>query len=266
MPLVTLTTDFGLRDPYVAAMKGVMLGLQPGLGFVDVTHEVPPQDVMHAAFVMREAYPFFPPGTVHLAVVDPGVGTDRHPIAVRAGDQFFVGPDNGLFALVLDEALIDERVVLDRREYWRVPEPAPTFHGRDIFAPVAAYLAAGVPLQALGSPLEALRPLRWPLPLVDGEGVRGFVIHIDRYGNCISNIRPQHVEAHRDGRGVRCYVGSTSIDAVQTTYADVPAGDPLLLYGSAGLLEVAVHGGNAAELLDVRRGAPVTLIYSLRAR
>ncbi len=265
MPLITLTTDFGTRDPYVAAMKGVSLSLQPDVGLIDVTHEVPAQDVMHAAFVLRQAYPFFPAGTVHVVVVDPGVGTARRAIALRAGEHLFVGPDNGVFALVLDADTLNEVVVLDRPEYWRVPQPSPTFHGRDIFMPAAAYLAAGYPLQALGTPLSDIRPLRWPLPLVDAEGVRGFVIHIDHFGNCISNIRPDDVECHRSGRPLRCYVGTTTVNALSTTYAEVPAGDPLLLYGSAGLLEVAVNGGNAAEMLDIRRGAPVTLIYTKHA-
>lgn len=262
MPLITLTTDFGLRDPYVAAMKGVMLHLNPDVRLVDITHEVPPQDVMHAAFVLRQAYAMFPDHTVHVAVVDPGVGTSRRAIAVRAGDQFFVGPDNGLFSLVLPDGHFDEAVELDRPEYWRIPVPAPTFHGRDIFAPVAARLAAGFPLQALGTRISELRPLRWPLPLVDAEGVRGFVMHVDHYGNCISNILPGDIEQHREGRGLRVYVGNSSVRALHQTYADVPSGDPVLVFGSSGYLEVAVNGGNAAELLDIRRGAPVTLVYT----
>ncbi len=262
MSLITLTTDFGLRDPYVAAMKGVMLGIAPDVRLVDVTHQVPPQDVMHAAFVLREAYPFFPPGTIHLAVVDPGVGTARRAVAVQADGHFFVGPDNGLFALVLGEHHVEEAVVLDQPEYWRVPEPAATFHGRDVFAPVAAHLARGYPLQALGTPLPDLRPLRWPLPIVDAEGVRGLILHVDHYGNCITNVRRADVDGHRDGRGVRGYVGSAAITALRPTYAEVPSGEPVLLYGSAGLLEVAVNGGNASELLDIHRGAPITLVFT----
>lgn len=261
MPLVTLTTDFGLRDPYVAAMKGVMLSLSEELRLVDITHDVPPQDVMHGAFVLREAYPFFPEGTVHLVVVDPGVGTARRAVALRTADHFFVGPDNGLFSLVLAEDQIEEAVVLDRPEYWRTPAPAATFHGRDLFAPVAARLASGFPLQAIGSPVTDLRPLRWPMPLVDAEGVRGFVIHVDRYGNCISNIQASDL-ACVEGRGVRVYAGNTSVKALHQTYAEVPSGEPVLLFGSAGLLEVAVNGGNASELLNLHRGAPVTLVYT----
>ena len=145
-PILTLTTDFGTRDAYVAAMKGVILRRCPDVRLVDVTHEVAPQEVLEAAFVLREAAPYYPAGTVHLAVVDPGVGTARRAVALRHGGHLFVGPDNGLFALLLDGACPDELVALDRPAFWRTSEPSATFHGRDVFAPVAAHLAAGRPL------------------------------------------------------------------------------------------------------------------------
>lgn len=264
--MITLTTDFGTRDPYVAAMKGTILSICPDVRLVDVTHEIGPQDVMEAAFVLRAAIPYFPPNAVHLVVVDPGVGTDRRPIALRHDNRWFVGADNGLFPLVLDGAAPDEAVVLDRPAMWRTDSPSTTFHGRDIFAPVAAHLAAGRSLAEVGSPIEDLTPLRWALPLVDEEGIRGWVAHIDRFGNCITNI-PQSTFAEHVGltnetaTGFKCFVGSHSATKVHATYGAVSEGDPLLLFGSTGFLEIAVNAGNAAELLDIRKGDAVNIVF-----
>lgn len=259
--LVTLTTDFGLRDGYVAAMKGAMLHVEPELRLLDVSHAVAAQDVMEGAFVLRQVVPYTPPGTVHLAVVDPGVGSARQGIAARFGEQFFVGPDNGLLALLLDGEAPDETVVLDRPAFWRTPEPSATFHGRDVFGPVAAHLARGTRLGNLGSPAEPLGRLLWPLPRADAQGIEGWVAHIDGYGNCITNIPRRLVERYRAGRPVKGFVGSTIVRDVQRTYSDVPPGEPLMLYGSEDVLEVSVNEGNAACLLSVRRGNPVTLVF-----
>ena len=258
--LITLTTDFGLRDAYVGAMKGVMLGIAPGAQMVDITHEISPQDVMEAAFVLQEAYPFFPSGTVHLVVVDPGVGTERRPIALKADGYYFVGPDNGLFTLLLNGKPIEQVVVLDRPEWWRTPSPSYTFHGRDIFAPVAAHLAAGRSLEEVGSPVarETLHRLHWVKPTQDEQGIQGWVVHIDRFGNCITNIPGKLLDMKRP---MRIYVGNAIIDGVHRTYGEVPPGEPLALVGSSGMLEIAINGGNAAELFGIRKGAPVNVVY-----
>ena len=258
---LTLTTDFGTQDAYVAAMKGVILERCPDARLVDVTHQVAPQDVMEAAFVLRQAVPFFPDETVHLVVVDPGVGTERRPVALRAGNRFFVGPDNGLFSLVLDDETPDALVVLDAAEYWRTPEPSTTFHGRDIFAPAAAHLAAGRPLADLGTPAEELQPLRWALPITDEQGIQGWTVHVDRFGNCITNIPHALFEEHRDGRAVKCYAGGTILSGVAPTYGAVAEGEPLLVFGSSGFLEVAVSGGNASKLLGVQKGESVNVVF-----
>lgn len=258
---LTLTTDFGTKDAYVAAMKGVALGICPDARLVDVSHEIAPQDVMEAAFVLREAAPHFPDGAVHLVVVDPGVGTERRAVALRRGAHFFVGPDNGVFPLVLDGAAPDEAVVLDRPALWRSAEPSTTFHGRDIFAPAAAHLAAGRPLSALGSPAGALAPLRWAQPIADEEGIQGWTVHIDHFGNCITNISRALLEARRPARALRCFVGSTVLRAIHPTYDAVAEGEPLLLFGSGGYLEVAVNAGNAAQLLGIRKGEAVNLVF-----
>ena len=261
--MITLTTDFGTRDAYVAAMKGVMLSIHPEARFIDITHEISPQDVMEAAFVLRGAVPHIPDGAVHLVVVDPGVGTDRRPVAVQSGARWFVGPDNGLFPLVMDNAPPDAVVALDKPEVWRSRDPSTTFHGRDIFAPVAAHLSAGRPLSDVGTPIDALKPLRWVHPQASANSVQGWVVHIDRFGNCITNIRKSTLrEAFGETRpaALKCYVGSTVLDTIHATYGTVADGEPLLLFGSTGFLEVAVNAGQASELLNIHKGDTLQLV------
>lgn len=262
MRLLTLTTDFGLDDAYVAAMKGVALSINPTLRLVDVSHGIAAQDVMEAAFVLREAVPYFPPETVHLIVVDPGVGTERRALAARLGDQFFVGPDNGLFSLLPGGTEPDAAVVLDNPDVWRSPTPSATFHGRDIFAPAAAHLASGRALANLGSPVADVKRLHWVQPLADEQGIRGWVVHIDRFGNAITNVPAVLLDEHRAGRSMKCYVGSTALDTVHTTYADVEAGEPVALVGSSGMIEVGVNGGNAARLLSIQKGSVVHVVFT----
>jgi S-adenosylmethionine hydrolase len=230
---------------------------------------------MEAAFVLRGAVPYFPDGAVHLVVVDPGVGTDRRPVALRAGEHWYVGPDNGLFPLVLDEETPDAMVALDNPDVWRTDDPSTTFHGRDIFAPAAAHLAAGRSIDALGSPIDELEPLRWAEPTTDEQSIQGWVVHVDRFGNCITNIRretleklaPISVNGSDTGSDLinrlpplKCYVGSAIVSEVQPTYGAVASGEPVLLIGSTGFLEVAVNAGNAAELLDIRKGDSVKIV------
>jgi S-adenosylmethionine hydrolase len=260
-PLITLTTDFGTRDAYVAAMKGVLLSIAPQACLVDITHEIHPQDVLEAAFVLREAVPYFPPGTIHLVVVDPGVGTERRAVALRHGAHRFVGPDNGIFSLVLGTEQPEALVELDRPAFWRTPTPSRTFHGRDIFAPVAGHLATGKALEELGTPRERLSTLRWVEPSANPEGLQGWVVHIDRFGNCITNISRTLFEQYGHGRPFRCYVGSHIFHQIHPTYGAVAQGEALLLFGSSDYLEVAVNGGNAAELLDISRGASVHIVF-----
>ncbi|WP_420453883.1 SAM hydrolase/SAM-dependent halogenase family protein [Rubrivirga sp.] len=258
--IVTLTTDFGLRDGYVAAMKGAMVCAAPAVRLVDVTHEVPAQDVMTAAFALRQVVGHFPPDTVHLAVVDPGVGTDRRAIAARftaaGAPQRFVGPDNGLLALVAGPEAVTEVV-----ELTTAPDASATFHGRDVFGPAAARLAVGADLAALGPPVDELASLHWPLARTDDQGVFGMVLHVDQFGNCVTNISREDFDRHADGRTFKCYVGSGVFRSHGRTYAEVGAGDPLTLFGSSGMLEVAVNRGHASRLLSVHRGDTVHLVF-----
>lgn len=269
--LITITTDFGLEDGYVAAMKGTILSIAPEARLVDVTHQVQPQDVMEAAFVLQSAQPYFPDGTIHLVVVDPGVGTRRRAVALRHGRHWFVGPDNGIFPLALQAGSPDEIVELDEPDVWRSPTPSNTFHGRDIFAPAAGHLAAGRALSDLGSAVDQLEQLQWGTPIVDPPVVVGRVAHVDHFGNCITNVDRSTLAEAANLRetspssdafpALKAFAGSTILTSLQSTYGAVPDGEPLLLFGSTGFLEIGVNGGNAAELLDIRKGDSVNLEF-----
>lgn len=248
-----------------------MLSICPDVRLVDVTHEISPQNVMEAGFVLQSALPYFPDESIHLVVVDPGVGTERKAVALKIDEQWFVGPDNGIFPLVLNEEQPDLIVELDEPEYWRSESPSTTFHGRDIFAPAAAHLAAGRDLDDIGSPVDSLEPLRWAQPSVAPGIVQGWIVHVDHFGNCVTNIRKATL-AEAAELDVACptvdqfppvkgFVGSTVLRELHETYGGVPEEDPLLLFGSTGYLEIAVNQGNAAELLDIRKGDSVKFVY-----
>ena len=247
-PIITLLTDFGTSDGYVAEMKGVLLSRVPDATLVDVTHEIPAQDVESARLTLARVWRRFPAGTVHLAVVDPGVGSQRRAIAVASDGRFLVGPDNGLLSPSL--LMIGARVV-------ELPVPqvaSATFHGRDVFAPAAAELAAGTPLEELGSTAGDPIVRRTPEPHRLGDGrVMGEVITVDRFGNAITNLVGR--------RGGMIEIDGMEL-AVRRTYADVEAGTPLALVGSTGLIEVAVREGSAALKLGIRRGTTVVLRQS----
>lgn len=263
--IVTLTSDFGTRDSYVAAMKGVMLSIDGTLCLVDVSHGIAPQDVMEAAFVLQNAAWNFPDGTVHLVVIDPGVGTGRNAIAVEINNQYFVGADNGLFTLLntTEGAFMPgQAVVLDKPEFWLQPEPSHTFHGRDVFAPVAAHVASGRKLAEVGSLTANIMKLRWALPFADRQGLQGWVVQVDHFGNCITNITRGSYRAHDANRVPKCYIGTAILEGLSITYDDAPAGEPVLLFGSSGHLEVAINRGNAARLLSIRKGDPINIVFS----
>lgn len=256
--IITLTTDFGAQDHYVSVMKAVMLGITPSSRFIDISHEIPPQDIMACAWVIRNAAFEFPKNSVHLVVVDPGVGTERHPIALKINDQFFVGPDNGIFSLITNE-LKYKAYKLNKPEFWR-KDRSRTFHGRDIFSPVAAHLSAGVNIKELGEPIKDLVSYHWAVPIGDKDGVQGWVIHIDRFGNLITNISESLLEETAGRRKVRVYVGNTIIDHMVNTFGDVEPGEPAAFIGSSGMLEVGINKGNAAQMLGVDKGAQISLV------
>ena len=255
--IITLCSDFGLRDGYVAAMKGVILGIAPDARLVDITHDLPRGDVQEAAFTLWSAYRFFPRGTVHLVVVDPGVGSDRRAIAVRTEGHLFVAPDNGVLDYSLRQEPMLGAVALTHRAYWRTPEVSRTFHGRDIFAPAAAHLANGVPLTDLGDAIQGLVSLDHPSPVVQGDGsIDGHVIHVDRFGNLVTDIPAVMLAERRDWRII---IGRESVCGLRETYASVGSGELLALIGSLGHLEIAVRDGDARQATGGDVGATVQL-------
>jgi S-adenosylmethionine hydrolase len=254
--LVTLTTDFGARDPYVASMKGVLFQACAGIQVIDLSHDISPQDVLEGSLFLAGAIPYFPPGGIHIVVIDPGVGTGRLPIVVSAQGHRFVCPDNGLLTLFLREHEMDEARVISNPDFMREKVSA-TFHGRDVFAPTAARLAHGVPLEEVGERLESIQMLDVAEPSEESELIRGEVIHVDRFGNAITNI-PRSMLGSRRGREVR--FGERTIVGIRNTYADVTPEEALALFGSAEYLEVAVNGGNASVALGLTRGDQVDVL------
>lgn len=270
--IISLLTDFGSADAYVGTMKAVILARAPHARLVDLTHDVPPQDVARAAFLLYTAAPYFPPGSVHLAVVDPGVGSNRRPIAIAAERAFFVGPDNGLFTYAVARDPI--RAVVELREArHRLSDVSDTFHGRDIFAPAAAHLASGGALTDLGpgiADIVRLPPLRMQAV---GQAIHGAVLHIDRFGNVVTTIGPaswRGAELILVGPGgpLRFAAASATVQlagqrlhGIHHTYADAEPGALVALVGSHGHLEVAERNGDAARRLNVQPGDSVLLEY-----
>ena len=248
MSAITLLTDFGTTDYFVGAMKGVILSINPQAVIADITHEIPAQDVAAGAFMLLAAYDTFPAGTIHVAVVDPGVGSERRSIIVSAGNHLFVGPDNGIFTYIYDRDPSFDAYHITATRYFRRPVSA-TFHGRDIFAPVAAALSNGVDPSSLGPRISD--PVRLSIP----AGPQ--IIHIDRFGNLITNItRDQFTE------GSRLSVNGRVISAFRNFFGENvgETDEPFAIWGSTGFLEIAINGGSAAEILRVKRGDQITPI------
>jgi S-adenosyl-L-methionine hydrolase (adenosine-forming) len=255
-PVIALLSDFGSRDHYAGTMKGVMLGICPDVTFTDLTHEVPPHDVLEGALQLAAAFRYFPSGTIFLAVVDPGVGSARRGIAADTGDFRFVAPDNGVLTAVFREAPPKRVVELTERRYAR-PTVSRTFEGRDRFAPAAAWLAKGIQLTALGRPVSDYQRLEIALPEVTDEALRGIVLRVDRFGNLVTNMDLRTFEAFARGAAVQILAGGHPVGRVVATYADIPAGTIGALFGSTDHLELAANAGNAADQLSLGRGAAV---------
>jgi S-adenosylmethionine hydrolase len=253
--MVTLLTDFGLRDHFVAVMKGVMLGINPDLRFTDISHLVPPQDVFSGAFTLGLACFYFPRGSIHLAVVDPGVGTARKPIAVSAGGHFFVAPDNGLLTYVLESHKDCRAYEVTAEDYFLKPLST-TFHGRDVFAPVAAWLSRGIPIDRLGPELPDPVRLKIPPPKrIQDARIQGCILAVDHFGNLMTNLKPEHVA----GSG-KILAGRREIAVVHKTYGEGKTGEFFIVPSSTGYLEIAVKDGSAASLLNMKSGDPITVI------
>jgi S-adenosyl-L-methionine hydrolase (adenosine-forming) len=253
---ICLITDFGTRDPYVAAIKGVILGIAPEATIEDLSHEIAPQDIIEGALFLAAAAPYWPEGTVFIAVIDPGVGTQRNALAVSAGGQYFLCPDNGLLSLYLQDHPLESAYAITNHAYL-APEISPTFHGRDIFAPAAAHLLKGVPIAELGDPLDRLALLDVPeIEWLGGDQLEGEIIHIDRFGNAITNVRREDL----DGRTpFRVRTPANEIGCIVNTYGEAQPGHPLALFGSAGYLEIALREGNASTTLSLQKGDAIVI-------
>ncbi len=253
--IITLLTDFGRADGYVAAMKGIALSISSTLNVVDITHDVPRQDIFGAALILRQVAPNFPAGTVHVVVVDPGVGTERRPIVVAAGDHTFVGPDNGVLTLAAAAPrrayhITNRDLMLERLSH--------TFHGRDVFAPTGAHLACSADPEKTGPAIDDIVELNLPLPTIDKGTITGEVIYADQYGNLMVNITEDHL-SKLDPDAMTLNVNGISITRLRRTYGDVPIGELVFYIGSTGYLEVARREGNARHYLGTPRGAQIVL-------
>ncbi len=260
MGIITLTTDFGTRDPYVGVMKGVIAQIAPATQVVDITHEIEGQQIMAAAFVLRQTIAWFPRGTVHVAVVDPGVGSARRILAAQYAGQIVLVPDNGLITLVhRDFRLEDARSVEERR--YMLPSLSTTFHGRDIFAPVAAHLSTGLPLARVGPFAAELATLNMMRPAIaEDHVISGQIVYVDRFGNLVSNIaRGELLTTYKHRRGVQVFLNEHCLGPIRGSYHEAPAGTPLALIGSTELVEVAVNCGSAAEHFQLGVGAAIVL-------
>lgn len=256
-PIITLLSDFGLEDGYVAGMKGVILSRCPQARIVDVTHQVPPFDIRSGSYVLKTVFDAFPPGTIHLAVVDPGVGTDRRALAVKLGcGRILIGPDNGLLSWVLGTRSDWESRSLENPESWQ-PVLSHTFHGRDLFAPVAAHLACGLPFDLLG-PACSPQAVSWIRAERRGQQLQGEVVHVDHFGNLITNITLEDLGGPEEAARWRLTIpGIVTLETLQRTYGDLAVGEAAAIIGSSGHLEIAVNQGSAAGILSVATGTKV---------
>jgi S-adenosyl-L-methionine hydrolase (adenosine-forming) len=258
--IITLTTDFGSGSHYAAAMKGVILSIHPAATIVDITHDVPPQDIRHAALLLDEAVDWFPPDTIHVVVVDPGVGTDRAIVYARIGRQQYIAPDNGLLSRLAARTPPAKMIRLVDPAYW-LERVSTTFHGRDIMAPVAARLALGLDPDRLGPPLDRLTAIDWPDAQQRSNRIDGAVIEIDSFGNLITNVTADMIAGRPTDRRACVVCNIYETWGIYGTYAEKPSGTLVALIGSSGRLELALVGDNAAQRLGVGIGSPVTLAW-----
>ena len=262
MPIVTLTTDFGLKDEFVGVLKGVLYGIAPGLTVVDLTHGIPPQNIREGAYALWRGYSFFPAGTIHVYVVDPGVGTERRPLAARMGGHFFIGPDNGLLTPIMvqmeDFRQASEYLHLNNSKYW-LPKISGTFHGRDIFSPVAAHLASGVPFEDLGTPLHDPIRIELTRPVATPSGWQAHITVIDQFGNLTTDLP---ASAIKDRKKVRFRIHDAWIDGFLDSYGYAAPGELIAVIDSEDYIELAKVNGSAAQSLNAKPGDVVEVILT----
>ena len=256
---ITLMTDFGLADGFVGTMKGVIYTINPDAIIIDMSHEIGSQDVSEAALLLEASYRYFPRGTVHVVVVDPGVGSRRRAIAVETEEYYFVAPDNGVLTRSLAREKAIKSVELTNPVYF-LDELSNTFHGRDIFAPIAAHLSLGTAIEAVGTEINDLIKISFSEPEVTQSGVRGHIIHIDRFGNLITDIPRKLFETVVSGRRFAIKLAGVKLNRISRSYADVPAGEPLAIFDSFDNLEIAVNHASATEVLGIQKGDDIQII------
>lgn len=256
--VITLMTDFGTSDHYVGVMKGVILNINPHAQIVDITHTIPPQDIHGAALLIDTTYRYFPSGTIHLIVVDPGVGSHRRAIICRTETAYFICPDNGILTHIIHNEEHIRTVSVKNSAYF-LPQISNTFHGRDIFAPVAAHLSRGVSMDKFGNPITDPVQLPVPEPKVMNEVIVGHIIWIDAFGNLVTNISHDMLEARTGEAGVVIHAGNAKIADLNHSYAESPVGEPLAIIGSSNRLEISINQGDAAQVLGLKRGDEITV-------
>jgi len=251
--IITLLTDFGTKDHYVASLKGVILRIHPQCTLIDISHQVNPQDIKEGAFILANAYSFFPKGTIHLAVVDPGVGGSRKAILLVTRDYFFVGPDNGLLTLAAPRGRVKQAVALANKKFF-LPRVSATFHGRDLFAPVAAHLSLGVKPKAFGSELDSWVELDFRNSRTRKQELVGEILHVDLFGNIISSIREQQFFHFTKDHPFVIKIGKRAIHGLEKGYWAGKKEEVMALFGSGGFLEISVKEGSAQKILKAKRG------------
>lgn len=258
-PIITLTTDYGTNDHLVGTMKGVILKINPDVTIVDITHNVTAYDLLDGALAIGSAYAYFPPKTVHVVVVDPGVGTERRPLLVSAQNQYFIAPDNGVLSVIFER---EDNVVVRHAnvEHYYLSPLSRTFHGRDVFAPVAAWLTKGWQTPSMGDEITDYKKFAMPKPKEADGSLMGVVLRVDAFGNLITNFRAEHLatNAHENGN-LNLQVGAHAVKKLVDTFARGAAGEPIAYVGSSGYIEIGVNKGSAARTLALGRGTPVVL-------
>lgn len=273
---ITLTTDFGLKDPFVGIMKGVILNVNPKAKIVDISHEIAPQNILEASLILRDAYRFFPPRTIHVVVVDPGVGTPRRPILITTQKYYFIGPDNGIFTFVYENE--EHRVIHITADHYFLPSKDSTFHGRDIFAPIAGWLSKGIHIDNFGENINDYVRINIPKPkLINNEILEGEIIYIDRFGNLASNISrdnlkdllkpvPGQVQESEtsivEGKSLKIMIKGQEITGINKFYAQSAGRIPAAIINSSGLLEIYIYQGNAEKGLGIKKGDKIGVMIS----
>ena len=262
-PIITLTTDFGTNDHLVGTMKGVILKINPDVTIVDITHNVAPYDLLDGALAIGAAYSYFPAKTIHVVVVDPGVGTERRPLLVSAQSQYFVAPDNGVLSTIYEREKESLLVRHANVEHYYLQPMSRTFHGRDVFAPVAAWLAKGWQSGSMGDEITDFKRFAMPRPKATNGVAKGVVLRVDTYGNLVTNFRSEDLPASaQNGGPVSLQVGTHAVSRMVDTFASGKNGEAIAYLGSSGFVEIAVNKGNAAKTLGIGRGTPVVLSKS----